>query len=81
MSSRCFLKDTGARVIASVRGCEIVYRALSLFDRGINRRREERVMRDKIQWGVAFASNGLIYASDLHDAVMTALDLIAGMLL
>lgn len=38
-------------------------------------------MRDKIQWGVAFASNGLIYASDLHDAVMTALDLIAGMLL
>ena len=38
-------------------------------------------MREKIQWGAALAANGLIYSSDLHDAVMTALDLIMGVLL
>ena len=38
-------------------------------------------MRDKIQWGMAFAANGLIYSNDLHDAAMTALDLIMGVLL
>lgn len=38
-------------------------------------------MREKFQWGAAFAANGLIFSSDLHDAVMTALDLIMGVLL
>lgn len=38
-------------------------------------------MREKIQWGAALAANGLIYSSDLYEAVMTALDLLMGMLL
>lgn len=38
-------------------------------------------MREKFQWGAAFAANGLIYASDLHDAVMTTIELIMGVLL
>ena len=38
-------------------------------------------MREKIQWGAALVANGLIFSSDLHDAVMTALDLIMGVLL
>lgn len=38
-------------------------------------------MREKIQWGAAFAANSLIYSSDLYDAVLTALELITGMLL
>jgi hypothetical protein len=37
-------------------------------------------MRENIQWGVACAANGLIFSSDLHDAVMMALDLIMGVL-
>ena len=38
-------------------------------------------MRENFQWGLAFAANGLIYSNDLHDAAMTALDLIMGVLL
>jgi len=38
-------------------------------------------MRRKFQFGAACAANGLIYSSDLHDAVMTAIDLIMGVLL
>lgn len=38
-------------------------------------------MREKVQWGAACAVNGLIFANALADAVMTALDLIMGMLL
>jgi hypothetical protein len=38
-------------------------------------------MRENIQWGAAFAANSLIYSSDLYGAVMTALDLIMGVLL
>lgn len=38
-------------------------------------------MRGKIQLSTVFAANALIYAGDLYDAVMTALDLIMGMLL
>lgn len=38
-------------------------------------------MRENIQWGLAFAANGLIYSSDLYDAVLTAIELIMGVLL
>lgn len=38
-------------------------------------------MREKIRWGVAFAANALIYASDLYGAAETALDLIVRVLL
>lgn len=38
-------------------------------------------MRENIQWGLAFAANSLIYAGDLYDAVLTAVELITGMLL
>jgi hypothetical protein len=39
------------------------------------------VMREKIQLGAAFAANALIYAGDLYDAVLTALELLVGVLL
>lgn len=35
-------------------------------------------MRENIQWAAACAANALIYAGDLHDAVMTAVELIMG---
>lgn len=38
-------------------------------------------MREKIQWAAALAANGLIYSSDLYDAVLTVVELITGMLL
>jgi hypothetical protein len=38
-------------------------------------------MREKLQWSAACAANGLIFAHELTDAVMTALDLLMGMLL
>ena len=61
-------------------GCEIDFRILSVSDTGFNKA-EEMVMREKVQWSAAFAANGLIYSSDLLDAVMAALDLIMGALL
>ena len=38
-------------------------------------------MREKIQLSTVFAANGLIYSSDLYDAVMTTVELIMGVLL
>ena len=38
-------------------------------------------MREKIQWGAACAANGLIFVNELSDAVLTALDLLVGVLL
>jgi hypothetical protein len=76
----CFFGGTGARVIASSRGCEIDFRLLTVFDTGINAAGGE-VMRENVQWGLAFAANSLIYAGDLYDAVMTTIELIMGVLL
>jgi hypothetical protein len=38
-------------------------------------------MRDKFQWGVAFAANSLIYANDLLEALTEALAVLMGVLL
>jgi hypothetical protein len=38
-------------------------------------------MRENVQWGVACAANVLIYADDLYDAMLTAVELIRGVLL
>lgn len=35
-------------------------------------------MRENIQWGAAFAANSLIYANDLHDALVMAVEMIMG---
>ena len=38
----------------------------------------EAIMRNDLQWGAAFAANGLIYANDLADAAMSALSFLYG---
>jgi hypothetical protein len=38
-------------------------------------------MRENVQWGAAFAANALIYVDDLYDAMLTAVELIRGVLL
>ena len=38
-------------------------------------------MRENLQWGAACAAQGLIFSSDLYDAVMTAVELGMGVLL
>lgn len=38
-------------------------------------------MREKIHLSAVFAANSLIYSSDLYDAVLTAVELITGILL
>lgn len=47
----------------------------------ISKRLGEMVMREKIQLGAACVANALIYAGDLYDAVLTALELLVGVLL
>jgi len=38
-------------------------------------------MREKVQWGAAFAANGLIYTNDLVEAMNEAFSFLMGVLL
>ena len=76
----CSRKDTGGAGLWLVGLAKKIF-AHHLYLIQVSGRSEVRGMRENLQWGAACAAQGLIFSSDLYDAVMTAVELVMGVLL